>query len=147
MPSVRLDSQMETNKFSRQKKKQGWELVRSGGGLGWEGSHDRGCSQSQNPFCRLLSLLPSLIISPSSQCSLTFFSRPPRLSNLSPLSLSLHPFGGASLSPTDNACNWSDSHFSSVFAPDKEYCQRFFSPTWPPLEELNGLCSLLSAAN
>lgn len=37
MPSVRLDSQMETNKFSRQKKKQGWERVRSGGGLGWEG--------------------------------------------------------------------------------------------------------------
>lgn len=28
-------------------------------------------------------------------------------------------------SAADNACNWSDSHFSSVFGPDKEYCQRF----------------------
>lgn len=28
-------------------------------------------------------------------------------------------------SAADNACNWSDSHFSSVFGPDKEYCQHF----------------------
>lgn len=45
---------------------------------------------------------------------------------------SLTPLPPHSLSPSiwwnsaaDNACNWSDSHFSSVFGPDKEYCQHF----------------------
>lgn len=61
--------------------------------------------------------LPNPLTSPA-MLSL-FLSLPP----------SLHSFAGASLAPADNACNWSDSHFSSVFGPDKEYCQRFFADT------------------
>ena len=69
----------------------------------------------------------SLFHSPA-LCSLTphflstlFVSLPP---NPSLLTLTLSPSIWWN-SAADNACNWSDSHFSSVFGPDKEYCQHF----------------------
>lgn len=68
----------------------------------------------------------SLSYSPT-LCSLT----PHFLSTLF-VALPSNPLSCSPLSPSicwnsaaDNACNWSDSHFFSVFGPDKEYCQHF----------------------
>lgn len=47
----------------------------------------------------------------------------------------------------DNACNWSDSHFSSVFGPDKEYCQHFADMASAGRIKWTLFCSVLSAAN
>lgn len=88
-------------------------------------------------FLSILILLPWAFFSPLSppahyrtpplyvRSPLTFF---PLWSSLVPLT----PLSCAPLSPSicwnsaaDNACNWSDSHFFSVFGPDKEYCQHF----------------------
>ena len=74
------------------------------------------------PFYPFAHYLPHPLYVPS---PLTFF---PLRSFLFPLT----PLFIRALSPSiwwnsaaDNACNWSDSHFSSVFGPDKEYCQHF----------------------
>lgn len=74
------------------------------------------------PFYPFAHYLPHPLYVPS---PLTFF---PLCSFLFPLT----PLFIRALSPSiwwnsaaDNACNWSDSHFSSVFGPDKEYCQHF----------------------
>lgn len=88
-------------------------------------------------FLSILILLPWAFFSPLSPPAhyrtpplyvpspLTFF---PLCSSLVPLT----PLSCSPLSPSicwnsaaDNACNWSDSHFFSVFGPDKEYCQHF----------------------
>lgn len=77
------------------------------------------------PPPRLLSYSPTL-------CSLTPHFLPTLFTPSPPTPLHPTSLFMLALSPSiwwnsaaDNACNWSDSHFSSVFGPDKEYCQHF----------------------
>lgn len=91
-----------------------------------------------SPFTpRLLSYSPTL-------CSLpTLFTPPSPTQPLSSCSLSLHPFGGTVLlimpvigvTHTFPVCLDQIKNIVSIL------------PTWPLLAELNGLCSVLSAAN
>lgn len=72
------------------------------------------------PFCSL-SYSPTLCSLTPHFLSTLFISLP---TNPSLFILALSPSIWWN-SAADNACNWSDSHFSSVFGPDKEYCQHF----------------------
>lgn len=75
-----------------------------------------------SPFTpRSLSFSPALCFLTPHFFSTLFVSLP---SNPSLFILTLSPSIWRN-SAADNACNWSDSHFSSVFGPDKEYCQHF----------------------
>lgn len=104
---------------------------------GTKGKETRGDMFGSHSFLSILILLPWAFFSPLSPPAhyrtpplyvpspLTFF---PLCSSLFPLT----PLSCSPLSPSicwnsaaDNACNWSDSRFFSVFGPDKEYCQHF----------------------
>lgn len=129
MLSERLHSFKEKNEFREQKgkRREGQRGTCSGLQLN---------SLKLHPFYSYFTSL-GFFLSPFTPCSLSYS---PPLYVPSPLTFfplcsflfPLTPLFTLTLSPSiwwnsaaDNACNWSGSHFSSVFGPDKEYCQHF----------------------
>lgn len=111
----RLHSQEEKKEAENKKKREGWRggMIRAGKLLL---SLSIFLPQAFSPLAHYLPH-PLCVSSPLSFSPLFF-----PLTSLFTLALSPSICWN---SAADNACNWSDSHFSSVFGPDKEYCQHF----------------------
>lgn len=137
LPSFSCGSRCRLKDFTARKRRTNLEIKKGGEEWGTEGDMSGVTAEvALTPsFLFLFYILglfspllpPAYYLTPPLHVSspLTFF---PLRSFLFPLT----PLFILALSPSiwwnsaaDNACNWSDSHFSSVFGPDKEYCQHF----------------------